>query len=203
MKALLIALVAGAALFGAYNYLATERQAAWDQGYSAAEAEGDKALEALKREHAEKLLAQAQAFEAEQARKERMAREIEQAYLAKRRALHTRITELEDALDEAYTNHYRASPGEDPQPVPQCVFTVGWLRDYNAALGGMRATAARAGKPDAAPWPAPGVAAEFDNSDISQRDLLRHAQRYGRWCQANTEQLTALIEALNPEETKP
>lgn len=203
MKALLIALAAGAALLGGYHYLATERQTAWSHGYSTASAKGQAALETLKREYAERLLAQAHAFEVEQARQLRRAQEIEQTYLAGRRELRNRITELEDALDEAYTDHYRTGPGKAPQPVPECVFTVGWLRDYNAALGGVRATAARAGQPDAAPWPAPGVAAEFDNSNVSQRDLLRHAQRYGRWCQSNTQQLTALIATLNREEIAP
>lgn len=203
MKSLLIALMAGGALLGGYHYLAAERQAAWQQGYSEAKARGEAKLEAVRREHAEQLLAQANAYEVEQVRKQRRAQEIEQSYLATRRKLQSRISDLEDALDEAYTDHYRTGPGNVPQPVPECVFTVGWLRDYNAALGGVRATSARAGQPDAAPWPAPGVAAEFDNSNVSQRDLLRHAQRYGRWCQANTKQLTALIEVLNPDETQP
>jgi hypothetical protein len=203
MKTLLMLLAAGTALLGGYHYLANERQAAWDKGYSTATAEGEKSLETLKKENAERLLRQAKAFESEQALKRRRAQETERDYLAKRRELQSKVTKLEDALDEAYNNHYRAGPGKETKPVPECVFTVGWLRDYNAALGGVRATSARAGQPDAAPWPTPGVAAEFDNSNVSQRDLLRHAQRYGRWCQANTEQLTALINALSPNEAQP
>ena len=203
MKALLIALAAGVALLSGYHYLALERQTAWEKGYSTATVEGEVALTAQQLKHAEQMLAQTKAFAELQAARKRKAQATERGYLAERQQLQQRITKPEDALDEAYTDHYRTGPGEAPRPVPKCVFTVGWLRDYNAALGGVRATAARAGEPAAAPWPTPGVAAEFDNSNVSQRDLLRHAQRYGRWCQANTKQLTALIEVLNPDEAQP
>lgn len=199
MRYLLAALAAGSALLGAYHYLATERQDAWQNGYDTAEAKGDKALEALKRSHVETLLAQAEAFEAEQTRYQNRVQDIESRYLTQRQGLEHKIAALEGALNEAYTDHYRPAPDSPAKPVPECVFTVGWLRDYNAALGGVQATAARAGQLDAAPWPAPGAEAEFTNSEISQRQLLRHAQRYGQWCQANTHQLTSLIEAVNAE----
>lgn len=203
MKFLLITLAAGSALLGAYYYLASERQAAWDQGYRTAAAEGTTALETLKREHVEALLEQAQAIDVAQAQYQHRSQEIERHYLTEGRALQSRITELENALDDAYTDHYRPGPNAAPEPVPECVFTAGWLRDYNAALGGVRATKARAGQSDATTWPPPGAATEFNNSGINQRDLLRHAQRYGQWCQANTQQLTALIDVLNTEEVEP
>jgi len=203
MKGLIMALVAGAALLGGYHYLAMEREQAWQEGYDSAQAEGDKAIEALKRKHTEALLMQAKAAEVERRRQEAKARDQEAAYLSQRTELQRRIDELEDALDEAYIDHYRPEPGAKPEPVPGCVFTVGWLRDYNAALGGVRATAARAGQPDAEPWPTPGADAEFTSGNVSQRELLRHAQRYGQWCQANTHQLKALIDVVSQEETQP
>ncbi|MEX2475051.1 lysis protein [Marinobacter sp.] len=196
MKALLIALVAGAALFGGYHYLAGEREQARLQGYRAAEA-------VLKKEHAEALLMQAQSAEVERQRLERRATHIEANHLSKRTELEANINKLEDALDEAYTDHYRPTPAAQPQPVPECVFTVGWLRDYNAAFGGVQATAARAGQPDAEPWPTPGADAEYSNSQVSQRDLLRHAQRYGQWCQRNTHQLKSLIETVSTQGDQP
>ena len=129
MKALLIALAAGVALLSGYHYLALERQTAWEKGYSTATVEGEVALTAQQLKHAEQMLAQTKAFAELQAARKRKAQATERGYLAERQQLQQRITKLEDALDEAYTDHYRTGPGEAPRPVPKCVFCLLYTSD--------------------------------------------------------------------------
>ncbi|MNT91688.1 hypothetical protein D3C72_2328300 [compost metagenome] len=75
------------------------------------------------------------------------------------------------------------------------MFTAGWLRDYNAALG---VPAPRSGTADAASekaaWPAPGTDAELLESGVTPADILAHAQDYGEWARTNLAQLNELLD---------
>ncbi|TBN39178.1 lysis protein [Pseudomonas sp. BGI-2] len=93
------------------------------------------------------------------------------------------------------TTQYISAPGAAAKPVPHCVFTAGWLRDFNAALG---VPAPRAGAADAASkkaaWPAPGTDAELLESGVTPADILAHAQDYGEWARTNLAQLNELLD---------
>ncbi|MDZ4378777.1 MAG: hypothetical protein U0973_11550 [Xanthomonadaceae bacterium] len=125
------------------------------------------------------------------------------------------LTSKGDALDRALTNErarfarentalqrriehvstqYRAAPGAAPQPAPVCVFTRGWLRDYNAAYGVPAATAAAAAGLDAAASAAAGADAELLDAGLSRSDLLAHAGDSGERCRGLEKQVNALID---------
>jgi hypothetical protein len=77
------------------------------------------------------------------------------------------------------------------------VFTVGWVRDFNLALGAnLPATGGGAAttRSAQAAWPAPGTDAELLESGVTPADILAHAQDYGRWARNNLAQLNALLD---------
>lgn len=77
------------------------------------------------------------------------------------------------------------------------MFTAGWVRDFNLALGaglstaGASASTTRAAQ---AAWPAPGTDSELLESGVTPADILAHAQDYGRWARNNLAQLNALLD---------
>ncbi|EUB82795.1 hypothetical protein [Pseudomonas sp. GM30] len=93
------------------------------------------------------------------------------------------------------TTQYIPAPGAAAKPVPHCVFTAGWLRDYNTALG---VPAPRSGAADSASEkaarPAPGTDAELLESGVTPADILAHAQDYGEWARTNLAQLNELLD---------
>lgn len=95
------------------------------------------------------------------------------------------------------TTHYRPAPEAAPVAVPRCVFTAGWLRDFNLALGATLPTAAAGaaatGAAQAA-WPAAGTDAELLESGVTPADILAFAQDYGRWVRDNLEHLNRLLD---------
>ncbi|MDF5909985.1 lysis protein [Pseudomonas aeruginosa] len=82
--------------------------------------------------------------------------------------------------------------------IPRCVFTRGWVRDFNTALGaGLPAAGARAPLPPALkqrPGPPAGSDAELLESGVTPADILAFAQDYGAWSLRNLAQLNALLE---------
>lgn len=93
------------------------------------------------------------------------------------------------------TTQYIPALGAAAKPVPHCVFTAGWLREYNAALG---VPAKETGAADAAfkkaARPAPGTDAELLESGVTPADILAHAQDYGEWARTNLAQLNELLD---------
>ncbi len=113
-----------------YIYGSTQRGV----GYATAKAEGDQALTALRLEYAEQRAAVAdegalrlrqQIARADQA--EQLMQQTQQQLADAQRQLQERIPHV--------TTVYRPAPDVAPVAIPRCVFTRGWLRDYNAALG--------------------------------------------------------------------
>lgn len=95
------------------------------------------------------------------------------------------------------TTVYRPAPAAAPVVIPRCVFTAGWVRDFNFALGaGLPAAKAGTEATSAAQaaWPAPGTDAELLESGVTQADILAYAQDYGRWARNNLAQLNALLD---------
>ncbi|MCY1551111.1 hypothetical protein D9M68_874200 [compost metagenome] len=76
------------------------------------------------------------------------------------------------------------------------MFTVGWLRDYNTALGVPGAASGPlAGPAGPTPWAAPGADAELLESGVTPADILAHAKDYGRWARDLASQVTGLLAA--------
>ncbi|HBO5664215.1 lysis protein [Pseudomonas aeruginosa] len=170
--------------------------ASYDRGYAIARAEGDAALLNLQlqytNEHAQSLqdsLVQykQQVTRANQA--EEQLQQVQQQLADTRHQLQERIPHV--------TTVYRPAPDVAPVAIPRCVFTRGWLRDYNAALGADLPAARTFGSTtvaEEAPRAAPNADTELLESGITPADILAHAQDYGRWALGNAAQLHQLLD---------
>ncbi|HBN8473937.1 TPA: lysis protein [Pseudomonas aeruginosa] len=177
--------------------------ASYDRGYAAARAEGDAALLNLQLQHANE---RAQAVQDSLIRYQQQVtrtNEAEQLLLTTQQQLVDANQQLQERIPHV-TTVYRPAPAAAPVALPRCVFTRGFVRDLNLALGaGVPAAGAGALAAGAAQeaWPAPGSDAELLESGVGQADLLAYAQDYGRWARSNAAQLTALLD-LHDRETK-
>ncbi|MFN3881918.1 MAG: hypothetical protein ACK4L8_10880 [Nitrincola lacisaponensis] len=97
------------------------------------------------------------------------------------------------------TQTYRSTPESEPQPLPACHFTDGFVRLYNQSISAALAL------PEADT--APGVdgetgtatlteADELALSALQQSDILHHITAYGARCQSIEAQLVSLIDYL-------
>lgn len=103
------------------------------------------------------------------------------------------------------TTHYRQSPAAQPEPLPACIFTNGFVGVYNRAIspGGaasaaMPAADTAAGTNTAASASATAATTEdaLRPSNIRQRDILHHIAEYGSRCQSIEAQLNQLLDYL-------
>lgn len=178
-RQLLIVAAAGLLLWGAYHYLRTERQAAFDQGYTTAQALGDAAVQALHREYATAQAAQAVRAHQQLQQAVAASHAAERQYLQRQQHLSNEIHALQEQLSHALIDQ------------PDCPFAAGWVQHYSAALGlpGADQTPSGARGADAAASPA-----------ASPATLLQHAQQYGHWCRSNTQRLSALQELIRNQQ---
>lgn len=172
-------------------------------GYRYAERSGLLALEQLRRNHADTerdqaLLAAASAKAAakklldEQARNDKLAADLADQQRTSRKTT-DRLTEEIARVNDLYLKAFDA----EPEPLPACVFTAGWVRVYDEATGATAAgmpTATDTGR--AAAQSTEGRAAEQLDSGISQRDVLEHHTRYAEQCRNTAAQLDLLIDAV-------
>ncbi|MDU9392131.1 lysis protein [Pseudomonas sp. zfem002] len=174
-----------AAAAGSVGYGLGDRQAA---------AAGAADLADLKREHAEQAVANGQRNLDDLLSEMRRANDAE-AQLINAKAQHqTELEQLQERIPNV-TTVYLPAPASKPVAIPRCVFTAGWLRDYNAALGVPAAVqGTTAGHPQAATSPAPGTDAELLESRVTPADILAHAQDYGMWARNNLAQLNAVLD---------
>lgn len=167
---------------------------AYGFGFRYANALGATALSDLKSKRAEQALAAESANRLQLLQQVARANESESLlfnlmdqYAKEKQLLQERIPHV--------TTQYRTAPGAVTQPIPRCVFTAGWLRDFNTALGvpapGPGATAAQ---PAQAPWATPGTDAELLESGVTPADILAYAQDYGLWVRGNLAQLNGLLD---------
>lgn len=167
---------------------------AYGFGFRYAEALGNSNLQTLKTTHAEQVGAAEKENRLQLLQQVARANEVESLLFAtfdrhaeEKRQLQERIPHV--------TTQYIAAPGAVAKPIPRCVFTAGWLRDFNTALGvpapgpGTTVTAA-----EKAAWPTPGADAELLESGVTPADILAHAQDYGLWARSNLTQLNALLD---------
>ncbi|QNH77813.1 lysis protein [Pseudomonas protegens] len=168
--------------------------AAGSIAYRYAEAQGKTNLSNLAAQQAEQALA------AERANRLQLLQQVTRANEAEALLLTTfdRHAEEKRQLQERIphvTTNYIPAPGAVAKSIPRCVFTAGWLRDFNTALGvpapgpGTAVTTA-----EKAAWPTPGTDTELLESGVTPADILAHAQDYGVWARANLAQLNALLD---------
>lgn len=171
-------------------------QARYDDGFSKAKALGDAALAELREQHSQ------EAAKAAQDNLVQLKQQVTRADQAEQRMLEVQqqVADLQKQLQERIphvTTVYRPAPAAAPVAIPHCVFTRGFLRDFNIALGaGLPAAGAStsAASAQAAAWPTPGSDAELLESGVSPADILAFAKDYGAWAQRNLAQLNALID---------
>lgn len=180
-------------------YLACTTAAAF-LGYRYAERGGALALEQLRGEHRQLELERARAAEAsakaaakrlqeEQARNDQLA-----ADLAEQRRLYRQTTDRLSGEIARVNDLYRKALDAEPEPLPACVFTRGWVRIYDEATGAALPAAADSRR--AAAQSAQADAAWQLDSGLSQRAVLAHHTRYAEQCRSTSAQLDALIDAL-------
>ena len=189
-------------LLGWYLLIESWNAEAYRKGYGAAQTEGALALEKLRGEHQEQELARAQAAEAsakaaakrlqdEQARNDKLASD-----LAEQQRQHRKTTDYLTGEIARVADLYREALDAPPKPLPACVFTAGWVRVYDEAIGARAAVPAAADSGRAAAQGAEARAAEQLDSGLSQAALLGHHIRYAEQCRNTAAQLDALIDAV-------
>lgn len=177
---------------------------AYDVGYAKAQTEGALALETLRGEHQEQELARARAAEASakaaakrlqeaQAQNDKLASD-----LAEQQRQHRKITDYLTGEIARVADLYRKALDAEPEPLPACVFTAGWVRIYDEATGARAPTAlpAAADPERAAAQVAQARAADQLDSGVSQNAVLAHHIRYAEQCKNTAAQLDALIDAV-------
>ncbi|SED49357.1 lysis protein [Pseudomonas anguilliseptica] len=182
--ALLACLVSGAAGAGI----------AFGFGYRYADAQGSARLERLERRFTEQAKQAAEENLLRYQQQVTRANEAETLLLAAQDRVAGSAKQIEERIPHVTTN-YRPAPAAAPVAIPHCVFTAGWLRDYNLALGvpapGTGTVAAHGAQTT---WPAPGTDAELLESGVTPADILAHAKDYGVWASALHTQLNALLD---------
>lgn len=180
-------------------------------GFRTAKAEGDAALAKLQARRAEARSAVAeevaQGLAREVARNNELAQQLSDArrqHATEKQGLLKRIANV--------TTVYIPVPGAAPEPLPSSVFTAGFVREYNAALGiGLGSdlpaaadgvAAARAGAaPGASPAAEAGLRqqlADLHDSGLSQADILAHIGDYGERCRNLEAQVNRLLDRTVP-----
>ncbi|MFJ4141435.1 lysis protein [Pseudomonas sp. NPDC089734] len=169
-------------------------QSQWAEGYNKAQAEGTAAIAVLKKQYSEQAFEVASKAHSDLLLQVTRAQAAEESLLGQYTLHAKEVEQLKDRIAHV-TIQYKPGPSLAARPVPHCVFTAGWLRDYNTALGVSPAsTGAAVTVAEKAAWPTPGTDAELLESGVTPADILAHAQDYGRWARNNLAQLNALLD---------
>jgi hypothetical protein len=174
-------------------------KAAYDLGYRHAQALGSVDLSELKASSTERNLNAERANRLQLLQQVTRAQQSEQLLLDVMSRNANQAQERQERIPHV-TSRYRVAPSAATQPIPRCVFTAGWLRDFNAAISVPAATTGAsaiqlAKTADAAP----GTDAELLESGITPADILAHAQHYGLWVRQLVEQLNAVLDLKSEE----
>lgn len=163
-------------------------------GHRSAKADGDAALAKLQRDHAVAIATAADEARlrlvAEVERNNRLAQALadeKAAHAQEKQSLLRRIANV--------TTVYVPAPGLAPRPLPRAVFTAGFVREYNAAIGlptadtgatatGVGGTAEAGQAPDT--W--------LRDSGLGQADILAHIADYGERCRNLESQVNRLLD---------
>lgn len=178
----------------------------YTDGHDDAARDGEADLAALKLEHSQALASQ-----------ERDARERLETLTSRLQTNQHAINEIASQLAEQQRQHrnttaqltgeihrvttlYRRSLDAASEPVPQCVFTRGWMRLYDSATGAYPDPVPAAGHSAgaAAPTSLADPAWQLD-SGRDQAELLGHHIRYAEQCRDTAAQLSSLIHAVQQQ----
>ncbi|AZE10193.1 putative lipoprotein [Pseudomonas chlororaphis subsp. aureofaciens] len=168
-------------------------QDGYDQGFAQAKADGAAEIASLREAHAlEKQTATARALDdlqAEQAKGNQLASQLADA----RDNLRKTTDKLTGEITHV-TKLYRRAIDAQPEPLPACVFTTGFVRVWNAANGVSTAMPAQnTTSGTAAPSNGAGAADELD-SGIGQGQVLFNQIRNGEQYGACRAQLNRMID---------
>lgn len=167
----------------------------WDGGYENAKAAGDKVIAELRLQHAEHALQTSIESRVQLLQQVTRANQAEELMLGQM-DLHAKDKQLLQERIPDVTTRYLPALTAAPEPIPHCVFTAGWLRDYNAALGvPTTAAGATASSSGQAANHATDADTELLESGITPADILAHAQDYGQWARNLASQVTGLLHA--------
>lgn len=196
-KPLIIALAMASLLWLAYVGVKAVQHTSYLNGYADAKADSAQATSRA-------LEAQYQQLNAEFNRQLGQANKAVTALRQANQAIAKREQQLRQEINHV-TTHYRDTPAARPEPLPECIFTTGFVGLYNQAISPAKPGAAAvpaatpaAGANRAASTTAP-VAATADPlqpSNIGQRDILQHITEYGSRCQQIETQLIQLLDYL-------
>lgn len=164
-------------------------------GFRYAEALGNARIDKLTREHAEQARTAATESRLQLLQQVTRANQAEELLLDQM-GQHAKDKQLLQERIAHVTTRYLPALSAAPELIPHCVFTAGWLRDYNAALGVPTPTAgATARSTDQAASTATDADPELLESGVTPADILAHAQDYGQWARDLASQVTALLTA--------
>ncbi|QYM95045.1 hypothetical protein FGI04_03255 [Dickeya ananatis] len=174
----------------------------YQQGFTRAETEGKAALATLQadytrqaQQHAERDNAALVALQQRYQQQVQTANDAEQKYLTVTKNLRTQNENLKRKIDDV-TQLWIDARGQ-AHPV-QCVFTAGFVQQYNAAFGLDAGTgiAAPTGWPGDAPATAGSADARLRESGVTQRDVLAHGIDTGERYQQLVAQINGLLDYI-------
>ncbi|WP_447588669.1 DNA-packaging protein [Aquipseudomonas campi] len=191
----------GLLLLALWLFLSVLREA-YDVGYAKARDEGRIALETLRGEHQEQELARARTAETSaKAATQRLQEEVARndklaADLANQQRIHRQTTDRLSGEIARVNDLYRKALDAEPEPLPACVFTAGFVRVWDEATGARAPMPETADPVRAAAQGTDAIASEQLDSGISQSAVLAHHVRYAEQCSNVAAQLDALIDAV-------
>ncbi|MGQ7818808.1 hypothetical protein ACUTAH_24590 [Metapseudomonas furukawaii] len=172
---------------------------AHDIGYGKGRAESAASLESLRAEHAQaaaaaarKSMADAKAAAKHLAAEQARVNELAGKLAAQQRDHRTTTDRLIGEITRV-NDLYRKTRDVEPEPLPACVFTRGFVRLWDEATGALPTTADSSG---AAAQGAEARALEQLDAGIGRAQLLAHHIRFAEQCRDTAAQLDALIDAV-------
>ena len=108
------------------------------------------------------------------------------------RTLRSETERLKQEIKDV-TKQWRPQPGAALEPLPRCVFTHGFVRLYDDAIGAIVYPEAATSSGIAAATGSTDAIESLD-SGLDQADVLGHHIQYGERCRAIEEQLNRLID---------
>ncbi|MDR1311119.1 MAG: hypothetical protein LBK01_04485 [Burkholderiaceae bacterium] len=171
-------------------------------GYDYGRSLGEMEVADLKRVHAEELgKATIKAFADYSALVERGNTAEHALLLAKQQFAKERQT-LQRKIHHVTTS-YQTAPDTAPVRIPRTVFTAGFVRHYNAAIGlpGVSTPADSRGT-GRAPPAAAATDGGLRESGVTQADILAHIGDYGERCRGLESQVNGLLDWLEPVSDK-
>nr|WP_236887037.1 hypothetical protein [Dickeya chrysanthemi] len=178
-------------------------QRGYQQGFTKAETEGKAALASLQADYTRQAQQQAErdnaalvALQQRYQQRVKAANDAEQEYLTTTAALRKQNENLKRKIDDV-TERWIDERGQSH--VQRCVFTAGFVQQYNAAFGlaagtGTAAITSWAGDPTTTAGPAD---ARLRDSGVTQRDVLAHSTDAGERYQQLVAQINGLLDYID------